>query len=494
MSQDQPKHRFFYNDDGDRAIFLIKGPFHPQQLNWPVDVLLGTGVTTLVYCANFGSDQAYYPSQVASPLGWRDWSLYEGSSYFERLYKVGKMLREQGIDVLGTIMRRAKDKGLEFVPSLRMNDGHFCQKIHPRKHPATGRFWMEHQDLIIRPGAEWTWPGPWMDFLLDFTHQEVRDYRMAQIYELIDGYAADGFEMDFTRHYRLFPPGEQKPQLVTNMVRQARERLDQREARVGKDLMLIVRVPPSLKACEDLGVDVVSWMREGLVDYVVPSSPSRLISFDMPITEFVEAAEGTGVRIAASPDSAGATVETYRAAFSNYYAMGQDDSYLFNFFTNEYPFSPAYYSLLRDLTSPDTLYGRDKVFRARPESWAPTGVCVGTAIAEIGEPYQVMIYIGDDIQRAASENIIKSLTLSLGVSGFEPTDPLQIALNGQALCIDEAQVSGSTINFAVGPDLLKQGYNTVTFMLTESLPRGDQLSISAVDLHVHYDISGVAKD
>ena len=85
------KSRFFYNDDGDRLVFLLKGPFHKRQLNYPVDVLVGTGVTTLVFCANMGSDQAYYPTKVASTLGWREVENTRRNprfTYFNRLHEI----------------------------------------------------------------------------------------------------------------------------------------------------------------------------------------------------------------------------------------------------------------------------------------------------------------------------------------------------------------------------------------------------------------------
>jgi len=68
----QPRARFFYNDDGDRPLLTCQGPFQMQHLLDPVDVLLGTGVTTLCYCACCGSDLAYYPSKVCSSPEWRE--------------------------------------------------------------------------------------------------------------------------------------------------------------------------------------------------------------------------------------------------------------------------------------------------------------------------------------------------------------------------------------------------------------------------------------
>ena len=108
-----PRSRFFYNDDGDRGVFLLKGPFHERQLNYPVDVLVGTGVTTLIYCANFGSDQAYYPSKVASSLGWRETPSSrknERFTYFNRVHEIGTLLRERKIVDLGFVMLRARQQ------------------------------------------------------------------------------------------------------------------------------------------------------------------------------------------------------------------------------------------------------------------------------------------------------------------------------------------------------------------------------------------------
>src|SRR5262245_11863600 len=110
--------RFFFNDDGDRP-WLYRGPFHVRQLHDAVDGLLRTGVTTLCYCACTGSDQAYYPSKVVSTHDWRKTPSHE-KGVFNRLYRLAGLWREQRLDVLGTVRDRAREKGLEFVPSLRM--------------------------------------------------------------------------------------------------------------------------------------------------------------------------------------------------------------------------------------------------------------------------------------------------------------------------------------------------------------------------------------
>lgn len=495
MAAEAPKSRFFYNDDGDRSIFLLKGSFHERQLHYPVDVLVGTGVTTLVYCANAGSDQAYYPSKVASALDWRMTECHSPDfkyPLFPRLYSIGKLLREKKIDILGTIMRRAKEQGLEFVPTLRMNDAHFAQKVPPTEHPLTGEFWMKHQDLTI--GTADSSVGGYFGHMLDFTHQAVRDYRMAQVFEIIDGYAADGFEMDFTRHYMFFPPGKEKPELITEMVRKARRRLDEKGKRDGKHLILMVRVAHTLDRCKSLGCDVSTWIKDELVDYVVPSSPDRYFTFEMPIDEFIKAARGTAVRVVASPDSApndrtdGAI---YRAGMSNYYAMGQKDTYLFNFFTRRYPFNDEDYAILRDLKSPVTLWGRPKHYFAKDFYRGRT-----VPLAKPGKKYDIRMYVGDDLALCRKENILKSARLVVNISGKTAASELEIALNGTVLPLSDAKVEGTLMTFELGETLPAVGWNTVSLTVKKpSAPPSDtRLVVSRLELLSDYDISGVSWD
>ena len=483
------RSRFFYNDDGDRAVFLLKGPFQRRQLHYPVDVLVGTGVTTLVYCANMGSDQAYYPSKVASSLGWREVENTRRNArytYFNRLREIGEMLRQEKIDLLGIVMRRAQQQGLEFAPSLRMNDTHFLNKEPPRVHPLTGEFWMKNQDLTINGGA------------LDFSHEKVRDYRLGQIRELIEGYATDGFEMDFSRQPTLFPAGtgRGKSHLVTQMVRQARRWLDTKSQGDGHRRFLIVRVPHTLDLCQFYGFDLGSWMKENLVDYLVPASPDRYFQFDIPLSDFLDLAQRTEstCRVIAGPDSYRATASMYRAAMSNYYTMGQRDTYLFNFFAaraeprNYYPFGDEDYALLRDLKSPLTLWGRPKHFMSA--GWFPGR---GLKLAEAGKSYHVNLYVGDDLPRGRAENILKTARLQMAVHGLPAEATLEVCLNDQMLPQASAVRDGEQIQFPLVHILPVQGANRVS-VTARNIDTAAQATVTRVEMFVDYDLLGVASD
>ena len=484
-----PRPRFFYNDDGDRTVFLLKGPFQRRQLNYPVDVLVGTGVTTLVFCANMGSDQAYYPSRVASSLGWREVENTRRNArytYFNRLREIGEMLRKEKIDLLGIVMRRAQQQGLEFVPSLRMNDTHFLNKVPPREHPLTGEFWMKNQDLTINGGA------------LDFSHQKVRDYRLGQIRELIEGYATDGFEMDFSRQPTLFPvgTGQSNSGLVTQMVRQARRWLDARSQDDGHRRFLIVRVPHTLDLCQHYGFDLGGWMKENLIDYVVPASPDRYFQFDIPLGAFLELARRTDsmCRVIAGPDSYRATPSMYRAGMSNYYAMGQRDTYLFNFFAaraeprNYYPFDDADYALLRDLKSPLTLWGRPKHFLSA--GWFPGR---GLKLAAAGQPYHVALYVGDDLPLARRENILKTARLKMAVQGLSAEAVLEVRLNDQLLPPASVLRDGDQFQIPLVDILPVQGPNRVSVTASQ-LDAGAPVTVTRVEMLVDYDLLGVTSN
>jgi len=481
------RSRFFYNDDGDRLVFLLKGPFHKRQLNYPVDVLVGTGVTTLVFCANMGSDQAYYPTRVASTLGWREVENTRRNprfTHFNRLHEIGTMLRDRKIDVLGTVMRRAAQHGLEFVPSLRINDTHFLNKVPPLEHPLTGEFWLKNRDLTIDGGA------------LDFTHKKVREYRMGQVRELISGYATDGFELDFTRQPVVFArgTGRGKAKLVTEMVREARSLLDRKKRADGRPRFLIVRVPHKLTLCQFYGFDIGTWMTDNLVDYVVPASPDRYFQFHMPLGEFLDLARRTGsrCRVVAGPDSYKASPSMYRAAMANFYSMGQRDTYLFNFFAARaeqreyYPFRDDDYALLRDLKSPVTLWGRPKHYMSN--SWFPGS---GVQVKEAGTAYKTDIHVGEDLAVCRDENILKSATLRVVMTGLQKGDVLEFALNDQPLAMADAKRDGMTFRFELSDQLPKLGNNQVS-VIARKFASDMRPTMARVELLTDFNITGVS--
>ena len=165
----------------------------------------GTQVDTLFWC--IGTDVFNLPLRSGQRLG-------EGLP--EDVTRITKLVEQQddllqfrrlwaeGTDPLALVAEEARRQGLQIYASFRMNDYHFVYwKDWFGEDCALHwcRFNREHPELTIDGGR-----SP-----LDFAHQEVRDYRLAQIEEVCDRYAIDGIELDFFRHPRYFkPPAAEK--------------------------------------------------------------------------------------------------------------------------------------------------------------------------------------------------------------------------------------------------------------------------------------------
>ena len=177
--------------------------------------------------------------------------------------------------------------GIDFMPSLRMNEHYPI----PYDDPSYGKVRIEHPEWTIGRGkdlpensTEWG-----VGRGLDYAVPEVRDYICSILIETIERWDVDGLELDFFRHPTYFNIQEaySNRYLMTDLVRRVRRRMDEIGLQRGKGLDLMVRVPATIERCEGLGLDILKWIDEGLVDIVVAGG--GFIPFEMPMEQFVEA-------------------------------------------------------------------------------------------------------------------------------------------------------------------------------------------------------------
>ena len=178
------------------------------------------------------------------------------------------------------------------------------------------------------------------DYALEPVRQAMLDFNQ----EVLDGYEVDGIEYDYMRWCHMFKPGEGKKNahLLSEFTRKTRRQLDEAARRRGCGrLVLGVRVPQSLEECEYLGFDLATWIREGLVDFVVPSDFMHSDT-NMKTEEFVRLAKGTHCKIypaihpRISMDGPNEhyrlmTLANFRAAAQNYYGFGADGISPYNY-------------------------------------------------------------------------------------------------------------------------------------------------------------------
>ncbi|HEY1048977.1 MAG TPA: hypothetical protein VGE39_04455, partial [Prosthecobacter sp.] len=127
------------NLDGDLS-FLGDTPQDSQQkLEQLVDAIAKGPAKTLMWSIGAGSDILYYQTKVASTWGWRRTKYNDDPKWKTRIERCQKAT-EAGLDAPRIVGIRARERGLRFYPSYRMNDAHYCSD--PLEYPLTGKFWM----------------------------------------------------------------------------------------------------------------------------------------------------------------------------------------------------------------------------------------------------------------------------------------------------------------------------------------------------------------
>lgn len=295
-----PDFGVMLNEDGDFISMSLDMEESRQMLRDMLRSVEGTDIRTITHSVGGGSDTLYYDTQVASRWGWRpldEWyETTDGQEFIRDTYYFRKAALDAGRDLIRDAGEEIKEMDLFFIPSYRMNDSHFA--AHADRSPFTGEFYFDNLDkrMGVAPVPEYT---PYEN-QLDFAHEEVRAYRFGVPLEVIERYGdiMDGVELDF-RPPIFFKNGaeaQEHKDEITRWVRTVREALDAKSDEEGRPLYLIARVPPAPHNAEWAGLDVETWLKERLIDVLVPSQ-HMTASWDMPIGAYVDHAEGTGARV-----------------------------------------------------------------------------------------------------------------------------------------------------------------------------------------------------
>ena len=337
-----------YYGKPNREVPEPAAPFSRRILEELIDEEAAAHVDAISYCLFTAFESDVPSSKVTDLFRWRP-----------------PGLDAAGIDPLKVLIERSHRHGMQFIADIRMNDRH-GGAVHgiAKQHP------------------EWTILGTAYNYALD----DVRNAMLTFDKEVLDAYDVDGIEYDYMRWCHMFKPGEgrQHAHLLNDFTRQTRKLLDEAAVRRGhKRLLLGVRVPQTIQECDYLGFDLATWIREGLVDYVVPSDFMHTDT-NMKTEDFVNLAKGTACKIyPAIHNRIGMdepnehyrlmTLENLRAAAQNYYRFGADGVSPYNF---QFAFErraiahrssayaaimwPAALGWLRELRYPDQVAAHDR--------------------------------------------------------------------------------------------------------------------------------------
>ena len=510
-------NRIVSNDDG-WIMSQIMTPVTASVLKERiVDTYVDSGLDTLSWCIGDTTSQRYESVEILARIA-KSPQVTEDERADQNL----RRLIESDGGPVTIFTKLCHDVGLKFLPSVRMNS-HYAGDL---TRGEAGAIKAEHPEYMIgRPDEEFI-----EDTLawgirtgLDYARPEVRDHVAALIIDLFERFDTDGVELDFMRHPAFFRVEEAfgRRHLITDMLRQVRTKMDEVALGTGRALEVLVRVPPSSADSARIGLDVETWIREGLVDTV--AAGGGFIPQHAPIEEFVELAQGTDCTILGSMESLVPATEeiTVNGIASRMYEGGAAGLYLFNFWHKSGEWKRRVFNRLADsdqLAQAPKRYEMEFNERLAPNDlhsyafryavpYVQLPVDLGFTLT--GRGPTLSLTLGDEIEQAVKDGSIVWCTLTLGLTDFTAEDEHEVWVNGTLLSSEnatrrfggwsrqewtrfpyrlaEVEYAGGTIEYEVDGPPFKQGRNEIEIRtIMRTVMRSTKLSLRHVELQIEY--------
>ena len=267
------KRRIIMNNDGND--FNTATPEEPKTaenfLSKRTVPLVGYHVDTIFYCTGTFNHYTHRSEET---------ELRDGEEMAARYVHE---LTRLGTDSLETMTRFCHGNSMELFWSMRMNDNHDSSR------PATVCQWKrDHPDCLMNRTGPFA-PGSWS--MLDFAVPEVREKVFRILQDVALRYDIDGVELDFLRHPLYFkaqmkgePVTQEHCDMMTDLVRRARNMLDEVAEKRGRPMLVAIRVPDSVAYCRAMGLDIVRWLEEKLVDLLTGGGYFKLAPWQNLVT------------------------------------------------------------------------------------------------------------------------------------------------------------------------------------------------------------------
>ena len=471
------RRRIIFNNDGGDATHCKEAT--PEAfLNLRTTDLAGTHVDSIAYCTNGPFGLFWHNTKLGQIFTCKEGNFGDNAAI---------EFIARGTDVLEIMVDACKKRDTEIFWSMRMNDIHdnwssFWYAEHMFPH-----FKREHPECLLGsrdnpPKGGGNLVPAWT--AVDYGRKKIRDMAFQYIEEVCRNYDIDGIELDFFRDPAFFRAhsegrdcGEKECDMMTGLIRRVRAMTEEVGLERGRPILISVRVPDSAGYCAAIGLDLVRWLEDNLVDVLVVSGFFRL----NPWETSVELGHKYGVPVypclseLAWIEGEGSSVRwslpSYRARAMSIWASGADGVHIFNRFN---PLDP----LWRELGDPELLKTKKKVYctGARPlnkltlanwERFMGRDILYPEQPRSLkkGQRETVELYVGENPCENAGSGLSPNVELRLQTKGVSLPGDLVVALNGQDLECSKKSEQENWLDYSIRPSLIKEGANSfeITF-------------------------------
>ncbi|MDH5604469.1 MAG: DUF1080 domain-containing protein, partial [Cyclobacteriaceae bacterium] len=361
-------YRLIYNSDANNMIIYDESPMTREELNKYIDEVAERGVTSFFMSPNFGMP-VIYPTEVGDMIGEHvspelavTLTPETRPKSTERGIMNIRALTRPGQDALSVVLDRAHELGMESFVTFRINEVHGVDKEDAL---ILSRFWKEHPEWHIGKNGD---PldqvyldilGPrthpivagWLPGGLNFAVPEVRAHKLAQLRELCERYDMEGLEIDFQRFPIFFKPGEEQKHLdtMTGWMREVRNMVSEVSRERNRTILLCARILARPEQNTAIGLDPVTWAKEGLLDFVTISHYLHN-NFPLPVKEYRNLFPDN-FPVYASIEVEKET-DSYREIAGKLWEEGTNGIMLFNFFTRRESGIQPYFDIIPEIGTP----------------------------------------------------------------------------------------------------------------------------------------------
>jgi hypothetical protein len=175
-------------------------------------------------------------------------------------------LMQKGYDPYAIMVDTLRNHDIIVMANIRMND-HHGRLIYWTPWERQHRDWSLAEDTGAR-----NWKSIGALRHMDYAIKGVRDYRFSIIEEIVERFNIDGIQLDFGRTAPFVSePKTENGKFMTDYIRRIRELLDKTSEEKNRGKMFLGAILPwDYEFCLQEGLQVETWIKAGLVDYISP--------------------------------------------------------------------------------------------------------------------------------------------------------------------------------------------------------------------------------